>query len=66
MPETTAEQAVPKRRGRPALPAEQRAGTFTIRLTAEQRAKLDALGGADWLRERIERAKLPAKAPAEA
>lgn len=49
---------VPKR-GRPALGASA-SGTFTMRLTAEQRSKLDALGGADWLRERIERAKLPA------
>ena len=47
----------PKRRGRPPLPAGQRqTGRFEVRLTAAQRAKLGRLGGARWLREKIDAA----------
>lgn len=47
----------PKRRGRPPLPAgESKAERFELRLSAEQRAKLERLGGAQWLRERIDAA----------
>lgn len=48
-----------KRRGRPALPEDERQSErVEIRMTAAQRAKLDLLGGAQWLRERIDKAKL--------
>jgi len=33
--------------------------TVSLRLTTAQRAKLEALGGAAWVRERIDRAKTP-------
>lgn len=33
--------------------------TLSIRLTAGQRAKLDRLGGAQWLRDRIDKAREP-------
>lgn len=36
--------------------------TMNIRMTPAQRAKLDALGGAQWIRERIDRAKEPVEA----
>ncbi len=33
--------------------------TLSIRLTVAQRAKLERLGGAPWLRDRIDKAKEP-------
>lgn len=45
-------------RGRPpAAPDEARTARFELRLTAAQREKLERLGGADWIRECINRAK---------
>lgn len=45
-------------RGRPAVPPEQRAvHDVHLRLTAEMHAKLQRLGGAAWLRERIAQAR---------
>ncbi len=42
---------------RPPLPPEQRLGArYVLRLTAAQRAKLDRLGGATWIRQRIDQA----------
>lgn len=50
----------PKRMGRPPLPADQKhAARFELRLTEAQRVKLLALGGADWLRAKIDNAKKP-------
>lgn len=49
---------VPKR-GRPSIGGDGTSGTFTLRLTGEQRAKLDALGGADWVRAQIDQARRP-------
>lgn len=49
----------PKRLGRPLKGRSPLGSPLMIRLSAEQRAKLDALGGADWLRERIDRAIAP-------
>jgi hypothetical protein len=44
--------------GRPPLAAgTAKDAVYKLRLTQAQRAKLEALGGAAWLRERIERAK---------
>lgn len=45
-------------RGRPALPAEQKAVTGTIRLTPARWAKLRRLG-ATWLSKTIDKAKEP-------
>jgi hypothetical protein len=45
--------------GRPPIAPEDRARVGSIRLTAAQWAKLHALGGAAWLREKIDRARLP-------
>lgn len=48
----------PPRRGRPPLdPNALLTERVEVRLTAVQRAKLDLLGGAPWLRSRIEKAK---------
>jgi len=48
----------PKPRGRKPLPPEQRLDETTIlRMTAAQKAKLARLGGAEWVREQIERAR---------
>lgn len=53
----------PKRpQGRPPAPPEQTLRIGSIRLTAAQWTKLAALGGAKWIRERIDRAKLPQSA----
>jgi hypothetical protein len=47
-----------KRRGRPALPPGQRqTERIEIRCTKAQREKLDRLGGPQWLRDRIDKAK---------
>ena len=44
--------------GRPALPPEQRqTERVEVRMTKAQREKLDKLGGAVWIRERIEKAR---------
>lgn len=47
------------RRGRPPKGPTTFTERVELRLTAEQRAKLERLGGADWVRARIERAKWP-------
>jgi len=47
-----------KTRGRPALPPEQRqTERVEVRMTKTQREKLDKLGGAAWIRERIDKAR---------
>lgn len=52
----------PKRgRGRPPKPAEQVATERAeVRMTRAERAKFDALGGAEWVRHQIALAELPA------
>ena len=45
--------------GRKPLKEGQETVTVSIRLTVAQRAKLGRLGGAAWLRERIDKAKDP-------
>jgi hypothetical protein len=45
--------------GRPPIKEGEETVTLSIRLTVSQRAKLERLGGAAWLRERIDRAKEP-------
>lgn len=49
----------PKRRGRPPLPPDQRRESvvWQARMSPEQRDKLQRLGGAAWLRERIDKAR---------
>lgn len=50
----------PKRRGRPPVPADQRmTERAELRMTSAERAKYEALGGAEWVRRQIQRAKLP-------
>lgn len=48
------------RRGRPPLQADNASRAFAMRLTPAQHDKLALLGGAAWIRERIERARNPA------
>lgn len=55
----TPQKAEARRRGRPALDAEQQTVPITIRLTAGQRSKLERLGGAPWVRKKIDQAKEP-------
>ena len=51
-------KATPARRpGRQPIPPEQRTVVGSVRLTAAQWQKFASLGGAAWLRERIDRAK---------
>lgn len=45
--------------GRKPLAEGQETQIVSVRLTSAQREKLDALGGAAWIRERIDRARLP-------
>jgi hypothetical protein len=43
--------------GRPPVKAGEDTVTVSLRMTPAQREKLERLGGAKWVRERIERAK---------
>jgi hypothetical protein len=43
--------------GRKPIKEGQATVTVSVRLTVAQRAKLDRLGGAAWLRDRIDKAK---------
>lgn len=45
--------------GRKPLPPDERARVGSIRLTPAQWEKLALLGGVAWLREKIDRARLP-------
>lgn len=45
--------------GRKPLKEGQDTVTLSIRLTVAQRAKLERLGGAAWLRDRIDKAREP-------
>jgi len=45
--------------GRPPIPEEDRAKVSSIRLTPARWAKFHLLGGARWLSERIDRARMP-------
>ena len=49
--------------GRKTLPNDQRMIVTPIRLTEAQREKLTALGGAAWIREKIEKAKISVTSP---
>jgi hypothetical protein len=45
--------------GRKRLSADDDTVTVSLRMTPTQREKLALLGGAPWVREKIDRAKLP-------
>lgn len=45
--------------GRPPVKAGEETVTVSLRMTPAQREKLGRLGGAGWVRERIDRAKGP-------
>jgi hypothetical protein len=50
----------PKRRGRPPVPDDQRlTERAEMRMTSAERAKFDALGGAEWVRQQIRWARVP-------
>jgi hypothetical protein len=49
--------AATPRKGRPALPPSERASVaYNVRLTAAQHAKVQRLGGAQWIRAKIDKA----------
>lgn len=52
-------QPAQKTRGRPAIQAGQDTVPITIRMTAPQRDKLQRLGGAQWVRSKIDKAREP-------
>lgn len=57
---TTAQTTTARRPGRPAGSSTERTATLPpVRCTPEQRAKFDELGGSNWLREAIDKARLP-------
>jgi len=58
---TEAKRGGPGRgQGRKPLKDGQETVTLSVRLTVAQREKLERLGGAVWLRDRIDKAKEPA------
>lgn len=50
--------AAPKRRGRPPVPLDQFKIARSIRLAPEQWLKLEQLGGVDWIRQQIDKARI--------
>lgn len=51
-------QQGPPARGRPELPPEERRSHMVrVRVTAEEAAKFERLGGAEWLRGQLKKAK---------
>lgn len=50
--------AAKRPQGRPELPEAERLVVVPIRLSTAQKAKLTTLGGAAWIRARIDRAKV--------
>lgn len=58
MSKHAADQAAPKRMGRPPLPPGERKANRSVRLSDAHWAKLRALG-VDWLERAIDRAKAP-------
>lgn len=60
MGEAVAKRGGPNRgQGRPPVKAGEETITISLRMTPAQREKLDRLGGAGWVRDRIDRAKEP-------
>lgn len=58
----TPKEAEAAKRGRPELPEEQRRGKMIrVRVTDEEAAKFERLGGAKWLREVLKKAREWAK-----
>ncbi|MDE1918997.1 MAG: hypothetical protein KGH96_23365 [Sphingomonadales bacterium] len=58
--QATASEATGRKLGRPVMPEGERQGArVEVRMTESQRAKLDQLGGAAWIRSQIDRAKIP-------
>jgi len=58
---STAGKESPKRLGRPELPPEKsKSKTVLIRMTDAHHEKYLALGGPEWMRQQIERAKVSA------
>lgn len=55
----TTTKTTAKTRGRPAIQAGEATVPVTIRLTAPQRDKLQRLGGAQWVRSKIDKAREP-------
>lgn len=51
--------ATKRGQGRPPVKAGEETVTVSLRMTPTQREKLDRLGGAKWVRDRIDRAKEP-------
>lgn len=49
----------PRGRGRPALDAGEPTVPVTVRMTGPQKGKLVRLGGAAWVRQRIDKAREP-------
>lgn len=60
MTKRAAPSKAPTGAGRPTLYGETMK-TYPVRMTAAQNAKFDRLGGAAWLREKIDKAKDPAE-----
>lgn len=54
--------ATPRGRGRPPIPPEDRQVTVSFRLPPADALKFHALGGKDWLSERLRRAASPKEA----
>lgn len=58
MGEAVAKRGGPNRgQGRPPVQAGEETITVSLRMTSAQREKLERLGGAKWVRDRIDRAK---------
>lgn len=59
------DQPAARRSGRKRLDASSPTVIVSVRMSEKQRTKLDKLGGGPWVRERIDRAKVPDEEPAK-
>jgi hypothetical protein len=57
-------ETLPRPPGRPRAPPDKAlTARAELRLTPAQKEKLELLGGPDWIRDRIDKAKIPARPP---
>lgn len=58
-------ERTPRPRGRKPIDPASPTVIVSVRMSEKQRTKLDKLGGGPWVRERIDRARLPDEETAE-
>jgi hypothetical protein len=60
MPNQTKRPPAERGQGRKSLQGGGKSPVLQVRVTTEQKAKVDSLGGAEWVRKMIDKARVPA------